>query len=208
MFFVIQEGVTKVDSVWTDPFFELDPVVTDSAGGTYKDLPAWTGNSNESPPCQKAGFVNIRFPIDLQVYNIRAQRKVYDLFAQGLKDNPEFGYSLFLFEGYSLQGLRAVERESTAFPFRDDNLLIAPLIIYEPNGPALDEKARKLGEDLRNTLHKGSCREELHTYVNYAFGDETKQNWYGYESWRQEKLSWLKSKYDPTNKFAFYAPIA
>lgn len=208
MFFVLQEGVTKVDSVWTDPFFELDPVVTDAAGGIYPDLPAWTGNGNESPPCQKSGFVNIRFPIDLQVYSISAQRKAYDLFAQGMKENPEFINSLFLFEGYSLQGMKAVERASTAFPFRDDNLLIAPLIIYKPNGAALDKKARDLGEGLRNILHKGSCRDELHTYVNYAFGKETKKNWYGYESWRQQKLSTLKKKYDPNNKFRFYAPIA
>jgi len=208
MFFILQEGVTKVDSVWTDPFVELGPVVTDAQGGIYPDLPAWTGNGNESPPCQKAGYVNIRFPIDLQVYSISAQRQAYDLFAKGMKENPEFVNSLFLFEGYSLQGMKAVERESTAFPFRDDNLLIAPLIIYEPNGDALNKKARDLGEGLRNILYKGSQREELHTYVNYAFGKETKNNWYGYERWRQQKLTTLKKKYDPKNKFRFYAPIA
>lgn len=44
--------------------------------------------------------------------------------------------------------------------------------------------------------------------MNYAFGDESTQNWYGYEQWRQDRLSALKRKYDPNSKFSFYAPIA
>ncbi|KAL7625748.1 hypothetical protein AAE478_004971 [Parahypoxylon ruwenzoriense] len=207
MFFILQEGVKAVDKAYTAPFHKLGPIVTDAAGGIYPDLPAWTGNGNESPPCQKAGLVNIRFPIDVDVYNIQAQRKVYDLFASATQETPALNNSLFLFEGYSLQGVQAIPSESTAFPFRGDNLLLAPLIVYPPGGPKLDKKAAKLGEDLRQILHEGSGRSELHTYVNYAFGAETKQNWYGYEQWRQERLVALKKKYDPHGKFNFYAPI-
>ncbi|KAI4863360.1 hypothetical protein F4820DRAFT_377945 [Hypoxylon rubiginosum] len=208
MFYILQEGVTAVDTTYTAPFQELGPIMTDAAGGSYTDLPAWTGNANESLPCQKAGLVNVRFPIDLESYNVAAQWKAYDLFVSATQQNTALNNSLFLFEGYSLQGVKAVSPETTAFPFRGDNLLLAPFITYAPAGPDLDRAAAKLGNDLRQILYEGTNRSGLHTYVNYAFGDEKTVNWYGYEQWRQEKLLALKNKYDLLRKFNFYAPIA
>jgi hypothetical protein len=43
--------------------------------------------------------------------------------------------------------------------------------------------------------------------VNYAHGDETEEDWYGHESWRIQRLTSLKKKYDPTNRLIYYAPI-
>ncbi|KAI1496581.1 FAD binding domain protein [Biscogniauxia marginata] len=208
MFYILQEGVTAVDTTYTALFQKLGPVATDAAGGSYTDLPAWTGNGNESPPCQKAGLVNVRFPIDVESYNIAAQRKAYDLFASTTQQNTALNNSLFLFEGYSTQGVKAVSEKTTAFPFRSDSLLLPPLITYAPAGSDLDKAAAKLGNDLRQILYEGTGKSELHTYVNYAFGDEKRENWYGYEQWRQERLLALKNKYDPLRKFSFYAPIA
>ncbi|KAI1827430.1 FAD binding domain protein [Xylaria intraflava] len=208
MFYILQEGVTEVDSTWTKPFQALGPIATDGQGGTYMDVAAWTGNGNQDPPCQKAGLVNIRFPIDTLTYDPAAQREVYDMFADATQKTPALNGSLFLFEGYSLQAVQAVPSEQTAFPFRGDRLLISPLLTYAPAGPELDKAAKDLGEGVRQVLYKASGRKELHTYVNYAFGDETDENWYGPESWRQEKLKALKQKYDPLGKFSFYAPIA
>ncbi|KAI0122400.1 FAD binding domain protein [Daldinia grandis] len=208
IFFILQEGVTAVDAAYTAPFRDLRPISTEAAGGSYRDLPAWTGNGNESPPCQKAGLKNIRFPIDIESYHIPSQRKAYNLFASATQETPAFNNSLFLFEGYSLQGVQSIPSESTAYPFRGDNLLLAPLITYTPGEPDLDKKAVELGHALRNIIHEGTGRSEMHTYVNYAYGDEAKENWYGHEKWRQERLLALKNKYDPKRKFSFYAPIA
>ncbi|KAI0521823.1 FAD binding domain protein [Xylaria bambusicola] len=208
MFYILQEGASAVDTVYTQPFIDIGPLMTNAAGGSYKDLPEWTGNANDSPPCQKSGLVNIRFPIDLQVYNVQAQRKVYDLFASATQETPALNGSLFLFEGYSTQGVKKVPHRSTAYPNRPANLLVAPLLTYPPGGKKLDRTAAKLGESLRTILYEASGLKEKYTYVNYAFGDETKQNWYGYESWRQDRLKALKHKYDPLGKFSYYAPIA
>lgn len=208
MFFVLQEGATTVDPKYTKYFHGLGPIATDGSVGDYTDLPRWTANDNNSPPCQKLGMANVRFPIDLDTYSPAAQRKVYDLFASATQETPALNGSFFLFEGYSLQGVQAVPSESTAFPFRGDKLLIAPVMSYVPAGPELDKKAMKLGDDLRRILYEATGREELHTYVNYAVGSETKQNWYGYEQWRQGRLLELKNKYDPKRKFSFYAPLA
>lgn len=207
-FYILQEGVDKVDDIHTAPFTALGPSTVGGEAGDYRDIPRWTGNGNDGPVCQKLGFANIRFPIDLQIYDVVAQRQVYDLFASSMKETPALNNSLFLFEGYSLQGVKAIPHENTAYPFRQSNLLVAPLIIYKEEDSELDRKAENLGVMLRNILHEASGQTELHTYVNYAFGNERVWNWYGYEKWRQDRLFALKNKYDPDRKFSFYAPIA
>jgi hypothetical protein len=208
MFFILQEGVEVVDPEYTAPFTALGPAVSQAGAGDYTNIPEWTGNALDSPPCQKAGLVNIRFPIDLKTYDAKAQRDVYDLFASTTKEVPALNGSLFLFEGYPLQGVQAIPSDSTAYPFRDNHLLVAPLLIYKEAGAALEKQARELGETLRQILFKASGMRSLDTYVNYAFGQETVENWYGSERWRQDKLRALKDKYDPERKFSFYAPIA
>lgn len=134
-------------------------------------------------------------------------RRVYDRYKEATHAEPAFFDSLFLFEGYSNQGVKAIDAASTAFAFRGDNLLFAPLISYMSTGPELEAKAGALGNELRQILLEGTGREELHAYVNYAYGDEKPETWYGHEEWRREKLLALKGKYDPEGKFSFYAPV-
>ncbi|KAI0428763.1 FAD binding domain protein [Xylaria sp. FL1042] len=165
MFFILQEGASVVDSIYTKPFHRLGPLASDAAG-------------------------------------------VYDLFASATKITPALNGSLFPFEGYSLQGVKAVPNDHTAFPNRAGNLLVSSLLTYAPNSTALDKTAADLGKSLRQILYEGSGQKELYTYVNYAFGDETENNWYEYEQWCHDRLKALKRKYDPLGKFSFYAPIA
>jgi hypothetical protein len=178
------------------------------AAGTYNDLAGWTEVNLASAGCQKAGLKNPRFPLYLESYNVPAQRAVYDLFAATTNNSSPFNSSIFMFEGYSTGGVHAVPSDSTAFAFRSDNLLVAPLITYTPAGPALDKEAAQVGEQLRQVLHAASGETDIHAYVNYAFGAEGPQQWYGSETWRQSRLQGLKKKYDPEGKFSFYGPIA
>ncbi|WQF82340.1 Putative FAD-binding domain, PCMH-type, FAD-binding, type PCMH, subdomain 2 [Colletotrichum destructivum] len=208
LFWILQEGVTTVDPVYTEPFRDIGPISSTPGAGTYLDLAAWTGIALDSPPCQKAGLNNPRFPIYVESYNVEAQRKAYDLFASSVKGDSPFSNSLFMFEGYSAQGVKAVESDSTAFAYRGDNLLFAPLITYTPGGAELDQQAAILGNQLRDIIHEGSGRSEKHVYLNYAFGDESPKEWYGSEQWRQDRLKALKAKYDPNGRFSFYGPIA
>ena len=71
----------------------------------------------------------------------------------------------------------------------------------------MDAIAIDFGEKIRQTLHAASGSSELHAYVNYAHGDETKQQIYGYESWRIPRLQQIKRVYDPQNRFRWFAPI-
>jgi hypothetical protein len=172
------------------------------------DVPRWVGWDNDAAPCQHSGLANTRFPVDIKSYNIQSMRKVYDTFADVTQKTPELNGSFFLFEGYSLKGVKDVPRDSTAFAFRDDNILVAAVISWVPSSDAIARKATDFGKSLRQILHEGTGQEELHSYVNYAFGDETPRNWYGYEPQRQQRLLGLKQKYDPDQKFSYYAPIA
>lgn len=206
MLWVTQEGVDKVDPSYTQPIDELGPVHTHEEATPYNEIASWMQAGMQDLICQKNGDTYLRFPIDLKRYNATAQQQLYDTFAAGIKKEPAFIQSVILMEGYGVQGVQAVSDESTAYPFRDDDLLIAPFIHYKPNGPVLDEKAKAFGEELRSVLHEGSGRQKMHTYINYAYGDEELGNIYG-DDWRLKRLRTLKKQYDPKGRFNFYAPI-
>ncbi|KAA8641456.1 hypothetical protein EYZ11_002260 [Aspergillus tanneri] len=208
VFYIIQEGVKTVDTAYTKPFHDLGPLSIDPQSGSYTDLAEWTGIATTSPPCQKAGLVNPRFPNYLEAYNPAAQKKAYSVFADATRGDSVFSRSLFMFEGYSMEGVKAIDSKSAAFAFRSENILSAPLITYKPAGPELDQKAAQLGNQLRQILLEASGRPEVRAYVNYAYGDETPREWYGSEQWRQDRLQALKKKYDPRGKFSFFAPVA
>lgn len=206
--YTMQEGVDVVDPIYTKPFTDLGPLATNPRSGTYRDLGAWTNIALDSPPCQDFGFNNPRFPIYTKSYNATAQRIAYDLYASAISGaNNPYTNSIFMFEDYATGGVRAIDDRSSAFAFRSDRILAAPLIIYNSTGKAEDAAVEKLGNQLREIIHQGTGQADLHTYVNYAYGTETPQQWYGAEAWRQERLRGLKTKYDPKGKFSFYAPI-
>lgn len=208
MFYILQEGVTTVDSQYTAPFDELGPTAANAASGSYTEIPTWTAMSLDDIVCQDAGTAGLRFPVDLLEYNVTALQNAYDIFATATQETPALNGSIFLFEGYSLQGVQAVPQESTAVSYRGDRLLVAPVMVFEPDGGALDAKAISVGQEIRDAIREGTGRDEFHAYVNYAFGTETNEEMYGYEQWRQDRLLALKDKYDPQRRFSFYAPIA
>jgi Berberine and berberine like len=82
----------------------------------------------------------------------------------------------------------------------------SPAIFYQAD-TSLDAQAEEFGRHARSLLKAGSGSPEQHSYVNYAHGDESLEEVYGYKPWRLQKLRWLKKKYDPKNKFGFFEPI-
>lgn len=159
----------------------------------------------DSDACKKLGDANARFPIDLPTFDVEAQREVFDIFNKVTHENPALNGSAILQEGYSLDGVKDIPNESTAFPWRDDNIVILPIVTYFDHSQ--DKAAEEFGEALREAFRKGTGREEIHAYVNYGYGNEEAESFYGYEPWRLEKLSALKKKYDPHGRFGFNAPI-
>lgn len=110
-----------------------------------------------------------------------------------------------LLEAFSVQRVKEIPEQSTAYPDRYNNLLLSPYIVYPPNA-GLDEEASHYGKRIREVLVKASGQPH-NAYVNYAHGDESQEALYGYEPWRLEKLRRLKKEYDPHDRFSYYAPI-
>ncbi|KAM3508573.1 hypothetical protein MY11210_006681 [Beauveria gryllotalpidicola] len=204
--YLLQEGVQAVDARHAAALRALGPLRVEDRPGTYRDLAAWTMISAADAPCQKLGAANLRFPLYLDAYDVGAVRRAYDQFAAALRETPAFAQSMFLFENYPVQGLRARAAEDSAFAFRGDSILVAPLISFPPGDGDVARRAVVLGEALRDTLHNASRRETRHTYVNYAYRDASEEM-YGAEGWRREKLARIKAKYDPHGRFNFYNPV-
>lgn len=60
--YIIQEGVSVVDTAHTAAFVAIGPLMNTASNGTYFDLAKWTGISLSDGPCQKTGNANPRFP--------------------------------------------------------------------------------------------------------------------------------------------------
>ncbi|RAL04785.1 FAD-binding oxidoreductase [Aspergillus ibericus CBS 121593] len=203
---LLQESVSAVAPNFTSPFRKLGPMSVGSGSGTYKDIPKWTGVNFNSIACNVADTSKIRFPIGLVSYNATAQQALMDTFSQVIGPDSPFNVSQVLFEGYSMYGVKAVPDNATAFPHRGDNQLVTVAMVNAPR-PELDAQAVRIGNKLRQVLLEGSGSTELHAYVNYAAGTESLQNLYGFEPWRLKRLKELKAKYDPQDRFGYYAPI-
>ncbi|CAJ2507111.1 Uu.00g082970.m01.CDS01 [Anthostomella pinea] len=180
VFKIFYHGVAAVPNNYTAPLIALGPAVTNR--------------------CR-----NMMFPIGLKTYNVPALVSSTAAF-NNLTSDSRFLNSAVLFESCGTQAVKAVADASTAFPHRADNIVITHVISYPVNS-TLDKNAIAWGDNFRAALHKADGSSELHTYVNYAHGDETLQELYGYAPWRVTKLKALKSKYDPAGRFDFYAPI-
>ncbi|KAI0198801.1 FAD-binding domain-containing protein [Astrocystis sublimbata] len=205
-FAVIHNGPASTISSYAGPFHTLGPLNIQSGSGSLHDLAVATYQDAEGPACTY-GMTSLRFPIGLTSHDVPAIRRVYDEIDTTFQRCPEVSGSFFLIEGYSTQAVQAVAADSTAFPHREDKILVTPYIMYAPNA-AIDGVAKEFGEKLRGYLLEGSEDPgRLRAYVNYAYGEESMQEVYGWEDWRLEKLRRLKKQWDPEGRMRFYVPI-
>ncbi|KAI0871075.1 hypothetical protein GGS24DRAFT_76006 [Hypoxylon argillaceum] len=186
--------------------FNAIPAVTSQMGDVpYNQIAKAQGSSWSSPICAK-NQNHITSTAGLQVYNLTAERLIFDGFAAMMVSNPELaaGASM-MHEGYSTARVDAIPSDSTAYPFRaDHHLMLADVPITSSDQKAA---ALKWVAEIRDQWNAGQPGRLPDAYTNYASGLETVQQWYGHESWRIERLRALKAKYDPHNAFRFYNPI-
>ncbi|XDG04741.1 hypothetical protein ABKA04_004356 [Annulohypoxylon sp. FPYF3050] len=168
-----------------EPFDQLGPVSMVDGTIPYKEINDIMGGGVDSP---------------------LSERQIYDLFNKKIAEHPELGSTRVLHEGYAVEGVRNIKPEDSAYPLRDDYLLMYFDAIVE-EGSGLDDFARQWGRETIDLWNAGQPQRKPTAYVNYAAGYESLQAMYGYEPWRLERLRHLKAKYDPQNRFAYYNPI-
>ncbi|KAI0420200.1 hypothetical protein F5X98DRAFT_38488 [Xylaria grammica] len=205
-FGIIYDGPTETARAYAKPFHDIEPITVQAGEGTLHDLATLTFQDADGAGCAY-GLTSLRYPIGLKSYNVAAVRKVYDHIDETFQKVPEVSGSFFLLEGYSTQGVQAVDAASTAFPHRDDEILVTSYVQYTPNS-TIDPIAEEFGKTLRGFLLEGSDDpKHLRAYVNYANGDEPLEAVYGWDKWRLQKLRQLKRQWDPKNTMKYYVPF-
>jgi hypothetical protein len=197
---VIYQDAT-IPARYTDPFYALEPFSTDSGITNLAGVSVFTGADRDGPSCEK-GLTRSLVPVSADTYNVTSLREVLDIMTTF---PPEFRSSAVLLESYSTNRVGQIPSDSTAYPDRDGQLLYSPFMTYEPNA-TLDTLAWDYAGRIRDTMIEGTGK-MYEAYVNYARGDETTEELYGYEEWRLERLRRLKKEYDPHGRFNLFAPI-
>lgn len=181
----------------------LIPVSIKAGTTDITGMNAVAGAAYGTPACAKGSSVSMLFGVSLKTWNVAGLRATLDIYSTL---PPELRNSFVLLEAYSTRGVEAVPGDETAYPDRFNQILASPFVYYAAGNASLDNIAADFGGRMRRALLDGSGQ-PLHAYVNYAHGDESLEALYGYEDWRQWRLRRLKGKYDPFEKFGYYAPI-
>ncbi|KAI8172107.1 FAD binding domain containing protein [Colletotrichum sp. SAR 10_86] len=130
---------------------------------------------------------------------------IYNSYTTFVKENPAANNSVVFIETFGQQGVEALDDNYSAFPHRKSfaNAVVFSMRYFDDR---VAEAANAWGLRWRNEVAEPeiSGYEEMHIYQNYAHGDEPKSAVYGYAEWRHERLSALKTSYDPHSHFSGY----
>jgi len=105
------------------PFDQLDPASMIDGNIPYKEVNDAMGGGVNSTLCAP-NRTHIVGTAGLQVYNVTTERQIYDLFNSSVAEHPELGGTRVLHEGYAVQGVRDIPSADSAYPLRDDFLLM------------------------------------------------------------------------------------
>ncbi|KAG7123691.1 FAD-linked oxidoreductase OXR2 like protein [Verticillium longisporum] len=205
-------GSTPIDMAFNVGTFLMNASMSEAAYEEFGDVPYSQiahaqGTGMSDPICQHNG-VHISSTAGLQVYNLTAERLIYDGFKKRAIEDPDLAaVTGIMHEGYATAGVEAVDSASSAYPFRADRHLMFFNAAVTHRDSALEERARIWAAEVSDQWNAGEPGRTSNVYLNYATSFETLEERYGHESWRIERLRGLKALYDPNNRFRYYNPI-
>lgn len=125
---VVWNGPLSTIKELSQGFHDLEPMNVLSEEGTYLDIPRFMQVNNDGTVCKAQDLMPgagvLRFPVDVRDYNIDALGEATQKFTDVLVKDKEFAGSFFMLEQYSTHQVRKVDPKSSAFPNRDDRLLL------------------------------------------------------------------------------------
>lgn len=105
------------------PFDNIEPISVEAGQVPFTEVADVCGMGEDSWLCDY-GLVHMHYSAGLRVWNITAQRQIYNLFNQKLAERPQvFSRSAVVMEDYSHEGVVSIHPSSSAYPWRDRSLL-------------------------------------------------------------------------------------
>ncbi|KAK4194559.1 hypothetical protein QBC40DRAFT_259878 [Triangularia verruculosa] len=204
--FAYRGSAEKAEALLTQ--FNAIPAIYEEQGDVpYSQVSKAQATAEDDFICMD-GNKRITTTAGLQVYNVTAERLIYEGFRSRAISNPALAAGCgILHEGYATAGVTSKNPADSAYPFRSDHHLMLFNGVVPPGDAVLEAQAWEWANEVRDMWNAGQPGRPANNYVNYANGFEDLDSIYGWESWRLQRLRALKQKYDPQNKFRFYNPI-
>ncbi|CBF82228.1 hypothetical protein AN5258.2 [Aspergillus nidulans FGSC A4] len=203
---LIYQGYDTAAPQYIEAYRAIGPIhettVTDIYWNKLFDITNFGRNDRVCVPSQNwAGYVN-----SVVRWDPASMRESYEIFAD-LVAIETYNTSTFIFESYGRKGVRDFPDNFNAVPPEERNKhnMLAAFLFWSGDDETELAVAREFGERLQIASRNG---EIAHSYVNYAIGGEELPQVYGRDVDRLEKLQMIKTKFDPYNKFGFYASLA
>ncbi|CAI7678275.1 unnamed protein product [Penicillium pancosmium] len=151
--------------------------------------------------CTPNQHINI-YTVALRQFHAPTFQFFYSKLVDFWTANPSYQGRL-LIQRYSNEGPMAVPDNATAYAYRDVKTYMNIEGFYPDS--SLDDAVNKFATLSRQDFAKTSGFDQLAVYSNYARGDEGPIAWYGDR--KLPKLSALKRKWDPEQRFSVSNPV-
>ena len=106
------------------PFDNLGPINVTDGNVPYPEVLHATNTGLDDPICDH-GVNHVVGTAGAQVYNITTQRQMMDLYQKKVVEYPGLAGTFVVMEAYSVGGVVAKDPDASAFPLRDDYLLLS-----------------------------------------------------------------------------------
>lgn len=203
---LVYAGSPTKGKTYSQLFKGLDPPTCVEAVLTAPELPLLSGLGAYTAACDGPAYRSL-YSLYMRTLDPSSIRAAYISFIKFVQANSDAALSNHLYEFYPHQS-NGLKPEETAYANRGkNNILVLVSAVY--TDASLTDVANAYGRMQRAAYNKSEAGgyEELRIYQNYAYGDEDRRSYYGYEEWRLEKLKSVKRRYDPGNVFHGYHDI-
>ena len=113
------------------PFNDIPAIASGSGDVSYQELLVVQGTGSTDPTACSSNPL-IGSSALLQTYNVTAQREIYNLFNQKVALYPALGTAARVFyECYSTLATQAVNAASSAYPHRDEYLVVYVFLLVQ-----------------------------------------------------------------------------
>ncbi|KAM0810175.1 putative FAD-binding PCMH-type domain-containing protein [Seiridium cardinale] len=194
-------GPYEAAKPYLDQLVAVGPLLWQNESVGWNVVTNIAGFGNAKNACIRGSYNN-HFMVGVKQTDVAAYTSFFNDFAAWNLNRPWFGGSL-VFQRYNAAAAQALpESERGAYPWRDIGTLIAFDNVYDNSSH--DDEVNAFFIPEREKLYAASGFDSPHIYLNYGYGDEGPEAWYGPSL---PRLISLKQQWDPQGKFGPANPV-